>query len=575
MVVLHFQKQNQLELKRIKRFVKNLFLWYNIAGKGGEQMYGEHMSLKFHLETIYDDASFRIENKDKVGIVGVNGAGKTTLFKVILKKEELNQGRIVIPRNTRIGYLPQEIILEDKDITVFDYLLSARPIEMLNKKLEQLYIDVAVANGKEQDKLLKEISKTQEKLEYYNCYEAESILFTIISNMNIDSELLDMKLNDLSGGQKSKIAFAHLLYSAPEIMLLDEPTNHLDATTRDYITNYLKNYKGMVLIISHDVSFLNAIVNKIMHIDKVSHKIEMYRGNYSDYLKKSEKQKELKERIIEQQEKEVAKLREFVLQYSNSSGKRKRIAQSREKLLAKKEKDMIERDRTYKRVKLRLQPEREGSKIPLKVNNISFGYPNSKELIHNLSFLINKKERFLIVGENGVGKSTLLKLLVGKLKPLEGNIWYGSKTDTAYYAQEQETLDLDKTVLENVINQSYTEKELRTILGSFLFHGDDVFKKVAVLSPGEKARIALCQVMLKRANLLLLDEPTNHLDPETQELIGENFKDYEGSIILVSHNPSFVEAIGIDRMLILPQGKITNYSKELLEYYYKLNTTQK
>ena len=538
-------------------------------------MYGEHMNLKFHLETIYDDASFRIENKDKVGIVGVNGAGKTTLFKVILKKEELNQGKIVIPRNTRIGYLPQEIVLEDKDITVFDYLLSARPIEKLNKKLEQLYIDVAIAEGKEQDKLLKEISKTQEKLEYYDCYEAESILFTIISNMNIDSELLDMKLNDLSGGQKSKIAFAHLLYSAPEIMLLDEPTNHLDTTTRDYITNYLKNYKGMVLIISHDVSFLNAIVNKIMHIDKVSHKIEMYRGNYSDYLKKSTKQKELKERLIEQQEKEVAKLREFVLQYSNSSGKRKRIAESREKLLAKKEKEMLERDKTYKRVKLRLQPEKEGSKIPLKVNNISFGYPNSKELIHNLSFLISKKERFLIVGENGVGKSTLLKLLVGKLKPLEGNIWYGSKTDMAYYAQEQETLDLDKTVLENVENQSYTEKELRTILGSFLFHGDDVFKKVAVLSPGEKARIALCQVMLKRANLLLLDEPTNHLDPETQELIGENFKNYEGGIILVSHNPSFVEAIGIDRMLILPQGKITNYSKELLEYYYQLNTTKK
>ena len=538
-------------------------------------MYGEHMNLKFHLETIYDDASFRIENKDKVGVVGVNGAGKTTLFKVILKKEELNQGKIVVPRNTRIGYLPQEIVLEDKDITVFDYLLSARPIEKLNKKLEQLYIDVAIAEGKEQDKLLKEISKTQEKLEYYDCYEAESILFTIISNMNIDSELLDMKLNDLSGGQKSKIAFAHLLYSAPEIMLLDEPTNHLDTTTRDYITNYLKNYKGMVLIISHDVSFLNAIVNKIMHIDKVSHKIEMYRGNYSDYLKKSTKQKELKERLIEQQEKEVAKLREFVLQYSNSSGKRKRIAESREKLLAKKEKEMLERDKTYKRVKLRLQPEKEGSKIPIKVNNISFGYPNSKELIHNLSFLISKKERFLIVGENGVGKSTLLKLLVGKLKPLEGNIWYGSKTDMAYYAQEQETLDLDKTVLENVENQSYTEKELRTILGSFLFHGDDVFKKVAVLSPGEKARIALCQVMLKRANLLLLDEPTNHLDPETQELIGENFKNYEGGIILVSHNPSFVEAIGIDRMLILPQGKITNYSKELLEYYYQLNTTKK
>lgn len=535
-------------------------------------MYGEHMKLNFHLETIYDDASFRVEKKDKVGIVGVNGAGKTTLFKVILGQEELNEGKIVIPKKTRIGYLPQEIVLEEKEITVFDYLLSARPIEKLNKKLETLYEKVAVTEGKEQDKILKEISKTQEQLEYYDCYEAESILFTIIHNMNIDSELLDMRLVDLSGGQKSKIAFAHLLYSSPEVMLLDEPTNHLDVSTRDYIIHYLKNYKGMVLIISHDVQFLNAIVNKIMHIDKLSHKIEMYLGNYNEYKKKSAKQKEIKKKLIDQQEKEIAKLREFVLQYSNSSGKRKRIAESREKLLAKKEKELLERDKTYKRVKLRLLPAREGSKIPIKVNNISFGYPNSKELIHNLSFLISRKERFLIVGENGVGKSTLLKLLVGKLKPLEGNIWYGNKTDIAYYAQEQETLDLEKTVLENVKNQSYTEKELRTILGSFLFHGDDVFKKVGVLSPGEKARIALCQVMLKRANLLLLDEPTNHLDPETQTLIGENFKDYEGGIILVSHNPSFVEAIGIDRMLILPQGKITNYSKELLEYYYQLNT---
>lgn len=534
-------------------------------------MYGEHMELAFHLEPIYKDASFRIEEKDKVGIVGVNGAGKTTLFKVILKQEQLNDGKIVIPRNYRIGYLPQEIILDEKETTVFDYLMSARPIEKLNKKLEKLYMDVSVAEGKEQDKILKEISKTQEKLEYYDCYQAESILFSIISNMGIDSDLLDKHLMDLSGGQKSKIAFAHLLYSAPEIMLLDEPTNHLDVGTRDYITNYLKSYKGMVLIISHDVEFLNSVVNKIMHIDKLTHKIEMYKGNYSEYKKKSAQAKELKERLIERQEKEVQKLKDFVLQYSNSSGKRKRIAESREKLLAKKESEMIERDKTYKRVKLRLQPNREGSKNPIKVNNISFGYPDSKELIHNLSFLIGQKERFLIVGENGVGKSTLLKLLIGKLKPLEGNIWYGSKTDMAYYAQEQETLDLNKTIIENVMNEGYTEKELRTILGSFLFHGDDVFKKVGVLSPGEKARIALCQVMLKKANLLLLDEPTNHLDPETQELIGENFKDYDGGIILVSHNPHFVETIGIDRMLILPSGKITNYSEELLEYYYQLN----
>ena len=239
--------------------------------------------------------------------------------------------------------------------------------------------------------------------------------------------------------------------------------------------------------------------------------------------------------------------------------------------MVKKQKEKVTRDEVRKKVRFNIKPLREGSKIPVKVNNISFHYPDSKKLYDNLSFLINNKERFLIVGENGVGKSTLLKLLVGQLLPDEGNIWFGSKTDIAYYAQEQELLDLNKSVLENVDRSGYSEKELRTLLGSFLFFGDEVFKKVNVLSPGERARIALCKVMLQKGNLLLLDEPTNHLDPETQKIIGENFRSYEGSIILVSHNPSFVESIGIDRMLILPSGKITNYSKETLEYYYHLN----
>ena len=277
-------------------------------------------------------------------------------------------------------------------------------------------------------------------------------------------------------------------------------------------------------------------------------------------------QKEIKEKLIDQQEKEIAKLREFVLQYSNSSGKRKRIAESREKLLAKKEKELLERDRTYKRVKLRLLPAREGSKIPIKVNNISFGYPNSKELIHNLSFLFSRKERFLIVGENGVGKSTLLKLLVGKLKPLEGNIWYGNKTDIAYYAQEQETLDLEKTVLENVKNQSYTEKELRTILGSFLFHGDDVFKKVGVLSPGEKARIALCQVMLKRANLLLLDEPTNHLDLESITSLNKGMVNFKGEILFTSRDYELNSTVSNRVIEILENGKIVDRAIPYEEY---------
>lgn len=534
-------------------------------------MRGENLWLSFGTEQIYEGANFLIHDRDKVGIVGVNGAGKTTLFKVILGIQELDQGRIIIPNKKRIGYLPQEIILEDKDTTVFEYLMSARPIESLEQKLTDLYEKVAVASEKEQKKILKAIANTQEKLEYYDYYQAENILFELIDHMHIDGNLLDMKLMDLSGGQKSKIAFAHLLYSKPEILLLDEPTNHLDVNTREFITSYLKNYQGMVLIISHDVPFLDQITTKTLHLDKLTKQMKLYDGNYSTYLKKAKAEAEAKERLIQKQEREEQKLRDIVLLYSNSSGKRKRMAQSREKQLNKMMKQHIERDKVYKRVKLRIQPEREGSKIPVKVNNITFAYPNSNTLIHNLSFLVNNRERFLIVGENGVGKSTLLKLLVGILKPLEGNIWFGNKTDLAYYAQEQENLDLQKTVLENVDQAGMSEKELRTILGSFLFHGDDVFKKVEVLSPGEKARISLCKVMLEKANLLLLDEPTNHLDPETQSIIGDNFKDYEGTIILVSHNASFVEKIGIDRMLILPSGKITNYNEDLLNYYYQLN----
>lgn len=536
-------------------------------------MKGSNLCLSFNLEKIYENANFQIGENDKVGVVGVNGAGKTTLFKVILKEQELDHGKIIISKKKRIGYLPQEIILENKEATVFEYLMSARPIDQLNQKLEKLYIQVAsCSNQKEQKMLLREIGDTQALLEYYDCYQCENILFELIDHMNIDSALLDMKLVNLSGGQKSKIAFAHLLYSKPEIMLLDEPTNHLDVNTRDFVIQYLKKYHGMILIISHDIDFLNSIANKVMYIDKMKHQIITYEGNYTTFMKKLEKEKEAKEKLIEKQEKEESELKEFILQYSNSSGKRKRIAQSREKLLEKKQKVKVERDKVRKKVRMKIKPFREGSKIPVKVNDISFHYPNQNQLYHHLSFLINNKERFLIVGENGVGKSTLLKLLVGELKPQNGNIWFGSKTDIAYYAQEQELLDLNKTVLENINTNDYSEKELRTILGNFLFYSDDVFKKTSVLSPGEKARLALCKVMLQKGNLLLLDEPTNHLDPETQNIISENFRDYDGSIILVSHNPSFVENIGIDRMLILPSGKITNYSKETLEYYYHLNS---
>ena len=534
------------------------------------------MNLAFGLETIYEDAEFLLSERDKVGIVGVNGAGKTTLFRILLRELELDSGSISVG-NARIGYLPQEIVLADEKQTVWEYLQDGRPIRQINAELEVIYKKLETADASEQEPLLERMGKLQERLEYFDCYEAEGILLDLIDSMQIDLDLLERPMSELSGGQKSKMAFAQVLYSKPEILLLDEPTNHLDASTKDFVTSYLKNYRGSVLIISHDIEFLNQIINKIMFINKVTHKISVYEGDYYTYKKKYAEEQRLREMSIVQQEKEIKELSEFVQrakQASQTNHAIKRMGQERALRLEKKKRELQTRDRVYKRVKMDIRPKREGALMPLEVEKISFHYPGQPQLYKDLSFRINGKERFLVVGENGVGKSTLLKLIMGILIPEQGRVRYNPKTDVAYYAQELEQIDLDRTVLQNVETDGYTEWQLRSVLGNFLFYEEDVNKKVAVLSPGEKARIALCKVLLQKANLLILDEPTNHLDPETQTIIGGNFNLFEGTIIVVSHNPSFVEQIGISRMLILPSGRIENYSRELLEYYYELNTPE-
>lgn len=536
-------------------------------------MKGKNMNLAFGLEEIYEDAEFQIGDLDKVGIVGVNGAGKTTLFRLLLGELELDNGSLT-SGNARIGYLPQEIVLEDEDITVWDFLFEGRPIKKYEQELEEIYKKLETAVNAEQEALLARMGTLQERLEYFDFYEAETILLEFADKMSIDAELYHRPMRELSGGQKSKMAFARLLYSKPEILLLDEPTNHLDVSTKDFVIKYLKNYRGSVLIISHDIDFLNRIINKIMYINKATHKISVYDGDYYIYKKKYAEEQRIREMAIVQQEKEIKELSDFVQkakQASQTNHHLKRMGQERALRLDKKRGELQKRNRLYKRVKMDIRPKREGAQVPLEVENITFHYSGYPTLYQNLSFQINGRERFLVVGENGVGKSTLLKLMMGILSPDEGCIRFNQKTDIAYYAQELEQLDENKTVIDNVESEGYTPWQIRAVLSNFLFYDDDVNKKVSVLSPGEKARVALCKILLQKANLLILDEPTNHLDPETQKIIGDNFNLFEGTIIAVSHNPSFVEQIGISRMLILPSGRIEPYSRELLEYYYEIN----
>lgn len=534
----------------------------------------KNLNLSFGMQDVFKDININIPDNEKIGIVGVNGAGKSTFFKVLLKKLEPNSGKIEFNSKVNISLLPQ--VIDDEipnlNIPVFDYLLSARPIKELEEQLATIYNDVAnETDTKKQNKLMKKIDNIQNRLNYYDVYEAENILLKIISGMHIDDDLLYKNLNELSGGQKSKIAFARLLYSKPEIMLLDEPTNHLDAKSKDYIVNYLKNYHGGVFIISHDNDFLDKVTNKTLYLDKRNHNMMLYDGSYSKFMKVKKANEEALDRAILMQEKEEEKLEKIVLHYSNSSGNRKKMAQDREKKLNKLRENKLSKEKEIKKINFKIKIDKESSINPIILDKVSFSYDNKHKIINNLSFTLTRGEKFLIVGNNGVGKSTLLKLIVSKLKPNKGIIDINYKTKIAYYAQEHELLDNNKTIMDNFLDTNYSDKEIRNCLGRFMFYGDDVFKEIKTLSPGERARVMLAKISLSGANVLILDEPTNHLDPETQSKISDIFRDYEGTMLVVSHNEDFVRNLQIERMLILPEGKITFYSEDKFDKYKKVN----
>ena len=533
----------------------------------------ENLCMSYGLQTIFDNINVQINDKEKVGIIGVNGAGKSTLFKLILKELEPDSGRIIIKKKPRIGFLPQVIKDEipDDNISVFEYLLSGRPIKELENKLSITYAKAATETDEKKIKLLmKDISNLQAKLEYYNVYEAENILLKIITGMNIDANLLDLSLAKLSGGQKSKIAFARLLYSNPEILLLDEPTNHLDQDTKDYIIEYLRSYNGIILVISHDIDFLDAVTTSTLYIDKLTHQVELYPGSYKKYRKIKEEREKTNERIAQKQEKEEEKLKKIISKYIRGNEKKARIAKDRQKKLAKLEKEKIVISKKNKETNFKLKIENKSGITPLKISNLTFGY-NNNLLYKDLTFDISRGEKFLIIGENGIGKSTLLKLIMKYLTPISGSIEINDKVSIGYYAQEHEILDNEKSIIDNFDDIDINIGQLRAYLGNFLFTNNEVYKKVKFLSPGERSRVALAKISINKPNLLILDEPTNHLDPETQRIIANTFKDYDGTLLLVSHNLDFVDNLNINRMLLLPSGEIKYYDKKVVEYFQKLN----
>lgn len=530
----------------------------------------KNLCMSFGTQIIFDNVNVQINNNDKVGIIGVNGAGKSTLLNLILGKLTPDSGKIIIANNVNVGFLPQVITddLLDQDITVFEFLLSGRPIKKLRAKLNELYEIIAVTEDEHKLKYyLKEITKIEDKLTYYDEYNAEAILLKIISGMCIDENLLDLKLKNISGGQKSKVAFAKLLYSKPEILLLDEPTNHLDLDTKEYIIDYLKKYNGMVLVISHDIDFLNQVTIKTMHVDKLTSSIKMYNGNYEKFLKIKNESDNAKRRLYDKQVKEEEKLKAIISKYIRGNEKKANIAKDRIKKLEKLQKEKVVLEQKNKYAKFKIKIDYPSYLIPIACKNLTFGYNDDNLLYENLSFDLTRGEKLLVVGENGIGKTTLLKLIMNYLKPLSGSIDISDKTKVGYYAQEHEILDNTKNIVDNFNEFGLPLYELRKVLGSFLFSGEDIYKKVEVLSPGERSRVALAKISLMGANTLLLDEPTNHLDPMTQTIIADTFSSFEGTMLVVSHNLDFVDNLKINRMLLLPSGRITYYDRDIVLHY--------
>ena len=528
----------------------------------------KNLDKSFDSNVLFNNLSFSVQDGEKVAVVGLNGAGKSTLFRILLGQIDCNSGEFYMGKNPRIGWMPQTIdeLNLPEDVIVYDFLRSGRPLVEIEQRMAEIYTQMA--KGDYSEELLQQLGVCQSEFECWDGYAAEAELEAMIDQMGIDRQNLNKKLGELSGGQKSKISFVRTLYSRPSVLFLDEPTNHLDAASREWMMDYLVATDASVIFISHDEEFIDKVADKTLYLDAMMHTGTLYGFGYKRFLRVLAETNESLERQLQKQMREINRIQAFVDSQRGKSGKAKRLAQSREKLLEKKRANLAVVSPEKKNIDLDLRPNREADILPITVENLNFSYVANKKVIKNLTFSLNRGEKFLIVGENGAGKSTLLKLLYKILKPDSGIMRIGKKTDLGYYAQEYETLNPQITILENASSATnISASKLRSVLSNFNFIGDKVKQSVKTMSPGERSRLELAKLCLGGANVLLLDEPTNHLDVATKKIIANSLAEYGGTLIIVSHDLEFLKHLGIDRMLMLPSGRLQFYDENIVRRY--------
>lgn len=523
------------------------------------------LSLSFGVKKVLEQISFTIQEKDKVGLIGVNGAGKSTLFKLLTGELAADSGDVFISKSLRIGYLHQNTGLDSTKTLWEEALHTFAPLIEMENKLRVLESRISEAAGSESlDSMMKEYDTLSASFSGQGGYEYLSRTRGILKGLGFAEEQHHLPVAALSGGQKTRLAMARLLLQEPDILLLDEPTNHLDISAIEWLEDFLKNYRKCVLVISHDRYFLDEVTTHTLELENC--RCCSYEGNYSYYVKKKAEDRTIQQKHYEVQQKEIARLEAFIEQQRRWNREKNIIAaESRQKAIDRM--DKIDRPEDLPdKIRIRFRIGMQSGNDVLAVKGLSKEYPG-KPLFRQLHFALKRQERTFILGPNGCGKSTLLKILADKLEPSEGTFSFGYKVKLGYYDQEHSDLHEDHTVIDEVwsADEDITQTELRTTLAAFLFRGEDVFSPISILSGGEKSRVALAKLMLSHANVLLLDEPTNHLDINSREVLEEALQEYEGTMLVVSHDRYFIKKLST-RIIELHGDTVTDLEGSY-EYY--------
>ncbi|MEO8446946.1 MAG: ABC-F family ATP-binding cassette domain-containing protein [bacterium] len=525
-----------------------------------------NISMRFGAKVLFDEVSLRIAGKDRVSLVGSNGAGKSTMLKVIEGIIKPDEGEVAVSKHTTVGYLPQEGIHYKGNSLYEEVYSSAGNINKIQEEMTQIETEMSETEDTATDEfmdLINEYGELQERFQLLDGFKLKSKIEKILIGLGFFEKDFDRLTDEFSGGWQMRIALAKLLLANPSILLLDEPTNHLDIESLIWVENYLKAYQGAIVLVSHDRSFLDNIADRTVEISLG--KAMEYSGNYTFYRKEKEVRKGLIENQYENQQNYLRQQEKFIERFRYKASKA-RAVQSRIKLLDKL--DIIEIEDEESTVSFNFPPATHSGKITLEIENLTKSYDGVNNVIEEIDLLITRGEKIVLFGVNGAGKSTLTRIIAGFDDYNNGTVKTGHLVDVKFYAQNQaEELDHAKTVLQTMEESASGDivKNLRTILGSFLFRGDDVFKKVGVLSGGEKSRLALAKMLIEPSNFLILDEPTNHLDMRSKEVLMNALKKYQGTVLIVSHDREFIDGI-VEKVIEVKNKKLRTYIGNASDY---------